>query len=59
MHWKKSLLVIDKILRLIVNTLIVDEKRYLLNRDNLTEPIEMQLSEKQKDFSEFFFLPFL
>ena len=59
MHWKKSLLVIDKILRLIVNTLTVDEKRYLLNRDNLTEPIEMQLSEKQKDFSEFFFLPFL
>ena len=59
MHWKKSLLVIDKILRLIVNTLTVDEKRYLLNRDNLTEPIEMQLSEKQKNFSEFFFLPFL
>ena len=59
MHWKKSLLVIDKILRLFVNTLTVDEKRYLLNRDNLTEAIEMQLSEKQKNFSEFFFLPFL
>ena len=59
MHSKKSLLVIDKILRLFVNTLTVDEKRYLLNRDNLTEAIEMQLSEKQKNFSEFFFLPFL
>ena len=33
----------------------VDEKHYLLNRDNLTEPIQMQLSEKQKTFSEFFF----
>ena len=30
-------------------------KHYLLNRDNLTEPIQMQLSQKQKTFSEFFF----
>ena len=45
----------QKILRLFVNTLTVDDKHYLLNRDNLTQPIQMQLSEKQKTFSEFFF----
>ena len=46
---------IDKILSLFVNTLTVNDKYYLLNRDNLTQQIEMQLSEKQKAFSEFFF----
>ena len=55
MHWKKSLLVIHKILGLFVNTLTVDDKHYLLNRDNLTQPIQIQLSQKQKIFSEFFF----
>ena len=39
----------------IFNTLTVDEKHYLLNRDNLTQPIQIQLSLKQKSFSEFFF----
>ena len=33
----------------------VDEKHYLLNSDNLTQPIQIQLSQKQKIFSEFFF----
>ena len=46
---------IYKILRLFVNTLTADDKHYLLNRNNLTEPIQMQLSQKQKTFSEFFF----
>ena len=46
---------IHKILSLFVNTLTVDDKQFLLNRDNLTEPIQMQLSQKQKTFSEFFF----
>ena len=46
---------INKILRLFVNTLAVNDKHYLLNRDNLTQPIQMQLSQKQKTFSEFFF----
>ena len=55
MHWKKSLLVIQKILTLFANRLIADDKHYLLNRDNLTQPIQMQLSQKQKTFSEFFF----
>ena len=53
MHWKNSLLVIGKFLRLFVNTLPADEKYYLLNRDNLAEPIQMQLSQKQKTFSQF------
>ena len=37
------------------NTLTVDDKHYLLNRDNLTEPIQAQLSPKLKALSEFFF----
>ena len=46
---------IQKIQRLFFNTLTVDDKHYLLNRDNLTQPIQMQLSKKEKTFSEFFF----
>ena len=38
-----------------VNILTVDDKHYLLNRDNLTQPIQMQLSKKQKTFSEISF----
>ena len=34
-----------------------DDKYSLLNRDNLTQPIPTQLSQKQNSFSEFF-LPF-
>ena len=52
---EKSHLVIHKILRLFVNTLAVDEKHFLLNRDNLTQPIQIQLSQKQKAFSQFLF----
>ena len=55
MHWKKSLLVIHKILRPFVNTLAINGKHYLLNRDNLTQRIQIQLSQKQKTLSEFFF----
>ena len=43
-----------KFLRLFVNTLTADDKHYLLNRDNLTQPIQMQLSQKQKTSSQFF-----
>ena len=52
--FKKSLLVICKISRLFPNTLSADGKYSLLNRDNLTQPIQMQLSRKQKTFSDFF-----
>ena len=51
---KKSLLVTCKIWRLFPNTLSADGKYSLFNRDNLTQPIQMQLSRKQKTFSEFF-----
>ena len=58
MHWEKSLLVIGKLKRLLVNTVPADDKHYLLNGDNLAQPIQMQLSQKQKTFPEVFF-PFL
>ena len=43
------------IVRLFVNGLIVDVKYYMLNRDNLTQSIEMQLTQKQKKFDQLFF----
>ena len=45
---------ICKILGLFVNTLTADNKYSFLNRDNLTQPTQMQLSQKQKTFSQFF-----
>ena len=51
---KRSLLVICKILRLFFNRLSSDGKYSLLNTDNLMQPIQMELSQKQKTFSEFF-----
>ena len=54
LSWKKSLLVICKGLRLFVNTLTAVGKCFFLNRDNLRQPIQIQLSEKQKNFLNFF-----
>ena len=51
---KKSLLVRRKISWLFRNTLSVDGKYSPLNRDKLTRLIQMQLSWKQKTFSDFF-----
>ena len=48
------MLVLWKILRLFLNTLTDDDKHCLLYRDNLTQPIQILLSEKQQTFSEFF-----
>ena len=45
----------QKILTVFVNTLRFNDKHYLLNRDNFMLGIQMQLSEKQKTFPEFFF----
>ena len=42
-----------KILRMFVNILTSDDKCFLLKRDNLRQPIQMQLSQKQKNFSQF------
>ena len=44
--------------RLFVNALTSDGKHYLLNTDNWTQPIQMQLSQKQKTFSHFFLFLF-
>ena len=54
MSWKNSLFSILQVLGLLVNTLAADEKYPVLNRDNLTIPMQMQLSQKQKSFSQFF-----
>ena len=47
-----------KILGQFVKTLTANDKYSLLNRDNLTQPIQILVSQKQKSFSEFF-SPFL
>ena len=47
------MLVLCKILRPFVNTLSEDDKYCLLYRDNLTQPIQILLSQKQKTSSEF------
>ena len=51
----KSLCVICKILGLFVNLLTADEKYSLLNRDYLSQYFQIQLSQKRKMLSEFFF----
>ena len=56
--WKKSVLVICKILGLFVVPLTDDDNYSLRNRDNLLQYFEMQLSEKGKMVSDFFFSPF-
>ena len=48
------MLVLCKFLRLFVQSLTDDEKYCLLYRENLTQPIQMILSQKQKTFSELF-----
>ena len=40
---------------MLFNTLSLDDKNYLLNRDNLTQSIQIQVAQKQKTFSDFFF----
>ena len=51
---KKSHLLIYKILGLLVHTLTTDDKHCPLSRDNLTQPIQIQKSKKQKLFSNSF-----
>ena len=47
------MLVLCKILRLFVNTVNDDDKYSLAYRDNLTQPIQIQLSQKQMTFYNF------
>ena len=46
LSWKKSLLGICKVLTMFLNILTGDDMYYLLNRDNLRQHIQMQLSQK-------------
>ena len=46
------MLVLSKILGLFVNTLTDDDKYFLLYRDNLTQKIQILLSQKPKTFSK-------
>ena len=41
---------VSEIVGVFVNTLTADEKYSLRNRDNLPQPIQLQLPEKQKFF---------
>ena len=54
LSYKKSLLQIWKISKLIPNTLSADGEYSLLDRDNITQRIRTQLSQKQETFSKFF-----
>ena len=49
-----SLLVISKSLGLFANTLTADGKYSVCKSENLPQPIQNQLSKKQKTFSTFF-----
>ena len=51
--WKKFLLLKCQILGLLVKTLAADEKYPAPNKDNLTIPNQMQLSQKKKFFFNF------
>ena len=56
--WKMSPLVLGEILGVFVNTLTADGKYPVQGCENLQLPIQMQLSDKQNNFSQFF-VPFL
>ena len=49
----KLLSVISEILGLFVNTLTVDDKYCLGNKENLLQPIQLQLSHKEQNLSQF------
>ena len=48
-----SLSVISQILKLFVNILTIGDKYSLQNKENLRQPIQMQISKKQKKFLNF------
>ena len=47
-----------KVLKVFVNALTARDKYSLGDRENFTQPIQMQLSQKQEIFSQFFFFFF-
>ena len=54
LSWKKSLLLTRKILGLLLNTLTSDENYLVFHRDKLTIPIQMESSQKEKNFFSIF-----
>ena len=48
-----TLLVISEILELFVKTLIANDEYFLHTGENLSQPVQMQLSNKQEVFSQF------
>ena len=52
--FEKSFLVICKFLSLFVNTFTAYDKYSVLNKQYLLHPTHMQLTQKQKSFSQFF-----
>ena len=48
------MLVLCKFLKLLVKRLTDDEKYSLLYRENFTQPMQILLSQKRKNFSRFF-----
>ena len=54
LHWEEFLLLTRQILGLLVNTLAADDRYPVLNKENSTIPIQMQLSQKKKLFLKFF-----
>ena len=52
--FEKSFLVICKFLSLFVNTFTAYDKYSVLNKQYLLHPIHIQLSQKQKAFSQLF-----
>ena len=53
--WKKSLILRSKDLTLFANGLTARDTYCLRKGDNLRQPNQMQLSEKQETFCQFFF----
>ena len=53
--WRKSLLLIWKFGKVFVNALTARDKYSLRNRNNLTQPIQRQLSQKQETLWKFFY----
>ena len=56
--WKMSPLVLGEVLVVFLNRLTADDEHPVQDCENLQIPIQMQLSEKRKTFSELF-VPFL
>ena len=55
LRWRKSFWLICKVLKLFLQALTGCDKYTLRNRENLKQPFQMPLSQKQEIFSRLFF----